>query len=51
MRIGLVGMLVGEDIKWKNKKIFACFVPNGTLPILFVNIGERVAAGVCLVAM
>lgn len=46
MRIGFVGMLVGEDIEWKNKKIFVCFVLNGILPILFVSIGGRVVAGV-----
>lgn len=46
MRIGLVGMLVGEDIEWKNKKISVCFVPNGTPPILFVITGEKVAANV-----
>jgi hypothetical protein len=51
MRIGLVGMLVGEDIEWKNKKIFVCFVPSGIHLTPFVNTGEKVAAGVCLVAM
>lgn len=40
-------MLVGEDIKWKSKKIFVCFVPNGILPILFVSIGEKDVASVC----
>lgn len=44
-------MLVGEDIEWKSKKTSVCFVPNGILPILFVSIGERVAADVCWVAM
>ena len=47
MRIGFVGMLVGEDIKWKSKKTPVCFAPNGIPPILFENIGERVAASVC----
>ena len=47
MRIGLVGMLVGEDIEWKNKKTSVCFVPNGIHPILFVTIGERAMVSVC----
>ncbi len=40
-------MLVGEDIEWKSKKIFVCFVPSGIPPILFVNIGEKVVVSVC----
>jgi hypothetical protein len=51
IRIGLVGMLAGEDIKWKNKKIFVCFVLNGIHRFLSVINGEKVVAGVCLVVM
>lgn len=47
MKIGLVGMLVGEDIEWKNKKTSVCFAPNGILLIPFVSIGERVMVSVC----